>query len=146
MEKCIAPAGPDAKIEFQLTSARCAGTREGRFCAHYVDALQRILPTSWQHNLEYRSALSGSFHRNFTTMILHDLLHHRQSQASAVLLAVADERMKQALGNGISNARTIVGDRNRDGAANFRRSHLDVPLRAGSGFAGVQQQVVEGAL
>src|ERR1035437_3135245 len=78
--------------------------------AGVAGAAERILQVSGQRDPEDRSALERAFHHNLAAVILNDFLYYRQSQSSAVLLAVADKRMKQALLDGLGNAGTVAGD------------------------------------
>src|SRR6202795_4880971 len=108
-------------------------------------AASRILPAG-QRNPEDRSALGGAFHHNLTAMILNNLLHHCQSQSSAVFLAIADKGMKEALLNRLGNAGTVIGDRNRNGASDFGGGDFHCASPRGCGLTRVQQEVVQHTL
>src|SRR6202158_1108965 len=78
-----------------------------------------------QRNPEDRSALGGAVHHNLAAMILNDLLHHCQSQSSAVFLAIADKGMKKSLLNRLGNAGPVISDRNCTGAIAVSGGNLD---------------------
>ena len=55
-------------------------------------------------------------HRNIASVILKNFLHHRQSHAGAIFLAVAHKRLEKAFADGVWNSRAIICD------ANFQRA------------------------
>src|ERR1700704_1273610 len=79
-------------------------------------------------------------------MILNDFLNYRQPQARAILLAVAHKGMEQLVADRVRHARAIIRDgyRNRPGA--LANHHLNLSAERGGGFAGVEQQIVQGTL
>src|SRR5437588_12144621 len=79
-------------------------------------------------------------------MILNDLLHHGQSQTGAIFLTVTDKAMKQVAADEFLHPRPIIGYCNRNGAGILADADSHVPPDRGSSFAGVKQQVIEGAL
>src|SRR6202140_4386964 len=99
-----------------------------------------------QHDPKDRSALGGTFHHNLAAVILNDLLHYRQSQSGAVLLAIADKGMKEPLLDRLGNAWTVIGDRNRNGASDVGGGDFHCASQRGCGLARVQQEVVQRTL
>src|SRR5579864_3799424 len=79
-------------------------------------------------------------------MILHDLLHNRESQASSVLFSITDEGMEEPVADGIGNAWAVIRYGNGDGSVDFGRRDFYRSAHGGRGLAGIQQQVVERSL
>src|ERR1700721_3011760 len=99
--------------------------------ANLVCAAESFKQTAGQHDPEDGSALCRAFNKNLAAMILNDFLYDRQSQASAIFLAVADEGMKQALANGLSDAWAVVGDADGQGTVHFMGLDFHATSRAG---------------
>src|ERR1039457_5318889 len=79
-------------------------------------------------------------------MVLHDLLRDRKTQSGAVLLAVADERLKQLVTKRGFYSGPIV--RGADFQVAIDLSHVDRDVAAANlgSLAAIQQQVVKDAL
>src|SRR5438067_13540118 len=76
---------------------------------------------------EYRSPGPGALQHHLSTVILHDLLHHRQPQPDTLLFSVAHERLKQALTNRIGDPRTVVRHLNLYSSPGGFTAHLNAP-------------------
>src|ERR1022692_5140985 len=79
-------------------------------------------------------------------MVLHDLLRDRKTQSGAVLLAVADERLKQLVTKRGFYSGTIVGGADFQVAIDLSHVYRDVAAANLGSLAAIQQQIVEDTL
>src|SRR5580658_1270681 len=102
------------------------------------------------HSLVWSLARSGiapsRFHDRFSPVILHDLLHHRKSQAGTILFPVTHKRMKKLVANRFCDSGTVVGNRNRDRLLVMADRDPYPAVTAGCCLASVQQEIVKGTL
>src|SRR5208282_102254 len=89
------------------------------------------------------SSIRRTFHDDLSPVILHDLLYYRKSESRAVLFAVTDKRMKKLIANRFCDARTVVGDRNRERCFIMANRDPNSPVTARRCLASVQQEIVK---
>src|ERR1700722_1224642 len=90
------------------------------------------------------SSFRGTFHQDFSPVILHNFLHNRQTKPGAVLLTVTHKRGKQLVTDRFGDARTVVGNRNGNGSFAAPDRDLNPALSGRGRLASVQQKIVQG--
>src|ERR1022692_1852124 len=99
-----------------------------------------------QHDLHYGAPRYRAFQFQGAVMVLHDLLRDRKTQSCAVLLAVADEWLKQLVTERGFYSGTIVGGADFQVAIDLSHVYRDVAAANLGSLAAIQQQIVEDTL
>src|SRR4051812_2417871 len=103
-------------------------------------------PRHREKQAEHGAVRSGSLHRDLAVMLLHDVVDDGEAKADALLLAVADEGLKQTAGNLLRNTRAVVGHANLGAVVGDGAAHVDPSGTGGHRLRRVEEQIEHHAL